>query len=115
MRNKKRTMLIAIVAFVTIMTLAPYLFIQYQHYNIEKKVTAYLLNDKEYDQEDFEIVRTDIGKVPRYSADVVFKDEPKIFYIYSVYPESLIQVDVFTVDDNTQEDKMNSKFKHREY
>ncbi|WP_202076533.1 DUF3139 domain-containing protein [Caldalkalibacillus salinus] len=114
MRNKKRIILIVIVTFVTIMIIAPFLFIEYQHYNIEKKVTAHLLDDKDYNQEEFEITKTTIGKLPLYSANVVFKDEPEIIYIYKVGSELVFQIDVATVDNNTHPDEIDSEFKHED-
>lgn len=85
---------------------------QYQLHSLEKDITDYLIKEKGYDPSEFEIIDSSLGTLPFFSVDVMFNDEPSIYYIYTK-DGSVYQVDVATFDKDSNASKMDkTQLKH---
>lgn len=78
------------VVIVTAIVLAvlPFGYVSYNKWAYAQRVSDFLLEQKHYKQSDIQSI-TGVwnGKLPPFSADVVFADEPEVVYIYFAHNE----------------------------
>lgn len=68
---------------VIILVLLPFGYVQYNKMAYAQRVSDYLLEQKHHKQSEIlSVTGVWNGKLPPFSADVVFADEPEVVYIY---------------------------------
>nr|WP_274388562.1 DUF3139 domain-containing protein [Brevibacillus agri] len=60
-------------------------YIQFKLYNLEKEMLHYLVATNHYKESDTLEIKAKYSKMPTYSVDAVFKDEPNVTYNYTLY------------------------------
>ncbi|GIP19426.1 hypothetical protein J40TS1_50680 [Paenibacillus montaniterrae] len=80
-------------------------YINFQLTDLEKRTYAYLTEQKNYEKSDILTVKARLKKLSRWTAEVVFADEPQVTYDYKlVKGEGLIQIGASDPDiDNWKE------------
>jgi hypothetical protein len=114
--NRKR---LFIILLILIFLASPYVFVKYKLNTLEEKVSDYLIHSKGYDSSDLISVEGKFGKLPNFSVDVIFKDEPMIIYRY-IQSGMEIKQRNFTITDEAMknnydfDDINKSELKHLE-
>lgn len=68
-------------------------YINFQLTDLEKQTYTYLTEQKDYEKSDILTVKAKLKKLSRWTAEVVFVDEPQVTYDYKlVKGEGLIQI-----------------------
>lgn len=88
---------------------------------IESQVTNYLENTKGYNSSEINSVEGQISKLPTFSVNVIFEDEPHLVYRYKVENGKVEQMGVSLSKNGESNDKISQKYhenelelKHRE-
>ncbi|RAW19397.1 hypothetical protein DC345_01055 [Paenibacillus taichungensis] len=90
MKKKKKYVLPAVLIITVMLVLTPIIYVQVNKLIYAHRVTEYLIEEKKYTQEEIESVEGIWNvKLPPFSAEVTFKDEPDVEYIYFAHNEVL--------------------------
>ncbi|EJL45272.1 MULTISPECIES: DUF3139 domain-containing protein [Brevibacillus] len=77
----KKTMII--VFLVLIMISAPVIYVQGTLLSLENQVRQYLITEKNLDEKTIVSLDGVFGKLPVFSVEVIFADEPDVRYFYT--------------------------------
>lgn len=83
MKSIKRKIGISVLIVIAISIIALLVNIQLTIYKYEREMRDYLVNTKNYKDEEILSIKCEFSKLPQYPVYVTFKDEPNVTYVYS--------------------------------
>ncbi|MBU9710603.1 DUF3139 domain-containing protein [Evansella tamaricis] len=93
MTGVKKGIIIGIWVIILSLILAVFLYIPVNKLIYENRVSSYLMNEMEYDNEDIRSIDAVWNfKLPRFYVIVVFEDEPEVEYTYFAH-NHVIQIE----------------------
>lgn len=89
---------VILVIFIVLVA-SPFAYLQYNKMAYAQRVNDYLLEQKHYQQSEIlSVTGVWNGKLPPFSADVIFADEPEVTYIYFAHNHVIQFGHRFTVE-----------------
>ncbi|UQZ32621.1 hypothetical protein C2I18_03035 [Paenibacillus sp. PK3_47] len=83
LRPGKRRKNLLIIVFITLLVVAPLVYVQTRKFVYAHRVTSYLKEEKGYSSQDIASVQGVWGmKAPPFFVVVKFRDEPEVEYVY---------------------------------
>ncbi|UNK20834.1 DUF3139 domain-containing protein [Paenibacillus sp. N3/727] len=70
-------------AIFVILLILGYILLQSKLNKLEDDLHSYLMNDKNYNEEDIVSIRARFSKMPRFPVYVIFEDELHVTYVYT--------------------------------
>ncbi|RNB56864.1 DUF3139 domain-containing protein [Brevibacillus gelatini] len=88
----KKTMIMLFLGLLLIS--APVIYVQVTLLNLENQVRHYLITEKNIDEQTIASIDGVFGKLPNFSVEVVFADEPDVRYFYTENNGKIVPIGV---------------------